>query len=58
MGGICNVMFKLSAAISLALDNNVDYIFSTEFLRPISNECPKPGFDPDYSVYNDNLLRI
>ena len=40
-GGICNVMFKLSAAISLALDKNVDYIFSTEFLRPISNECPK-----------------
>jgi hypothetical protein len=57
MGGICNVMFKLSASISLALDNNVDYIFSTEFLRPISNECPKPGFDPDYSVYGDNLLR-
>jgi hypothetical protein len=56
-GGICNVMFKLSAAISLALDNNVDYMFSTEFLRPISNECPKPGFDPDYSVYSDNLLR-
>lgn len=57
MGGICNVMFKLSASISLALDNEVDYVFSTEFLRPISNECPKPGFDPDYSVYSDNLLR-
>jgi hypothetical protein len=57
MGGICNVMFKLSASISLALDNDVDYIFSTEFLRPISNECPKTGFDPDYSVYSDNLLR-
>ena len=56
-GGICNVMFKLSAAISLALDNNVDYIFSNEFLRPISIETPKPGFDPDYSVYKDNLLR-
>lgn len=57
MGGICNVMFKLSAAISLAIDNEIDYIFSTEFLRPISNECPKPGYDPDYSVYSDNLLR-
>jgi len=56
-GGICNVMFKLSAAISLSLDNNVDYMFSTEFLRPISDECPKPGFDPDYSIYGDNLLR-
>lgn len=56
-GGIGNVMFKLSAAISLSLDNNVDYIFSTEFLRPISNECPKAGFDPNYSIYSDNLLR-
>ena len=57
MGGICNVMFKLSAVISLSLDNNVDYVFSTEFLRPMSNECPKPGFDPDYSIYGDNILR-
>ena len=56
-GGICNVLFKLSASISLAIDNNVEYIFSKEFLRPISTECPKPGFDPDYSVYEDNLLR-
>ena len=45
MGGICNVMFKLSAAISLALDKNVDYIFSTEFLRPISNECPPENIE-------------
>lgn len=57
MGGLCNVMFKLSAAISLALDNDVNYIFSTEFLRPISTETPKAGFDPDYSVYSDNVLR-
>jgi len=57
MGGIGNVMFKLSASISLAIDNNVNYIFSNEFLRPISNECPKAGFDPDYSVYKNNLLR-
>ena len=57
MGGICNVLFKLSAAISLAKDNGVEYIFSNEFLRPISTECPKAGFDPDYSIYKDNLLR-
>jgi len=57
MGGLCNVMFKLAASISLSLDNDVEYLFSTEFLRPISTETPKPGFDPDYSVYRDNVLR-
>jgi len=33
-GGIGNVMFKLAASISAAWDNNVDYIFSNEFIRP------------------------
>jgi hypothetical protein len=56
-GGVCNTLFKFSAAISLALDNEVNYIFSNEFLRPIHPNCPKPGYDPDYSVYKDNLLR-
>jgi hypothetical protein len=57
MGGIGNVLFKLSVAISTSIDNQVNYMFSTEFLRPISNECPKAGHDPDYQVYEDNLLR-
>jgi hypothetical protein len=54
-GGIGNVMFKLAAAISLALDNDIDYIFSNEFLRPIDRISTK-GFD-DYRVYYDNILR-
>ena len=31
-GGIGNVMFKLAASISTAIDNNVDYLFSNEFI--------------------------
>jgi hypothetical protein len=48
MGGLGNVMFKLAAAISLAIDNGVDYIFSNEFIRPV---------DPDYNSYKSNILR-
>jgi hypothetical protein len=48
-GGIGNVMFKLAAVISTAIDNNVDYVFSKEFIRP--------GIDPDYRHYETNLLR-
>jgi len=55
-GGLCNVMFKLSAAISLALDNNVDYIFSNEFLRQVDKDITCHGFD-DYRIYYDNVLR-
>jgi hypothetical protein len=47
-GGIGNVMFKLSAAISLAIDNNVNYIFSKEYVRMV---------DPNYENYRDNILR-
>lgn len=54
-GGIGNVMFKLAAAISLALDNNVDYIFSNEFIRPADQVATK-GYS-DYRVYYDNILR-
>ena len=47
-GGIGNVMFKLAASISTAIDNNINYIFSTEFIRPL---------DPDYNNYGNNILR-
>jgi hypothetical protein len=55
MGGIGNVMFKLSTTISLALDNNVDYIFSNEFIRPADMVATK-GL-PDYRRYYTNILR-
>jgi len=55
-GGLCNVMFKLSAAISLALDNKVDYVFSNEFIRQLDKDVVCDGFD-DYRVYYDNVLR-
>jgi hypothetical protein len=48
-GGLCNTLFKFSAAISAALDNNVDYIFSNEFVRV--------GYDPDYNRFKDNIYR-
>jgi len=54
-GGIGNVMFKLAAAISLALDNNIDYIFSNEFLRPV-DQITTHG-QPDYRRFYDNILR-
>jgi len=56
MGGIGNVMFKLAASISLAIDNKVDYIFSNEFIRPLDMEVVTNGF-PDYRVYYGNILR-
>jgi hypothetical protein len=55
-GGLCNVMFKLSASISLALDNNVDYFFSNEFIRQLDKNIVCDGFD-DYRIYYDNILR-
>jgi hypothetical protein len=55
-GGLCNVMFKLSAAISLALDNEVDYVFSNEFIRQLDKDVVCDGFD-DYRIYYDNVLR-
>lgn len=55
MGGIGNVMFKLAAAISLALDNDVEYIFSNEFLRPVDMITTK-GL-PDYQRFYTNILR-
>jgi hypothetical protein len=45
-GGIGNVMFKLAASISTAIDNNINYIFSTEFIRPL---------DPNYNNYGNNI---
>jgi len=56
MGGLCNVMFKLAAAISLALDNNVEYLFSNEFIRQIDKDLVCGGFN-DYRIYYDNILR-
>ena len=38
MGGLCNVMFKLATSISLSLDNNVEYLFSNEFIRQIDKD--------------------
>jgi hypothetical protein len=48
-GGLCNTLFKLSAAISTALDNNVDYVFSNQFVRV--------GYDPDYNKFKNNIYR-
>jgi len=48
-GGLCNTLFKLSAAISTALDNKVEYLFSNEFVRV--------GYDPDYSEFKNNIYR-
>lgn len=50
MGGLGNVLFKLSAAISLAKDNDLDYIFSNEFLRP--------GVDNIQKNYTNILKKI
>ena len=47
-GGIGNVMFKLAASVSLAMDNNIEFIFSNEFVRTI---------DPNYQTYSNNILR-
>lgn len=54
-GGLGNVMFKLAASISLAIDNNVNYIFSNEFLRPIDRITTKGH--PDYRRFYNNVLR-
>ena len=56
MGGLCNVMFKLAASISLALDNKVDFVFSNEFIRQIDKDIVCDGFN-DYRIYYDNVLR-
>jgi hypothetical protein len=48
-GGLGNAMFKIAAAVSLAKDNNVEYLFSKDFIRP--------GIDPDYNTYSNNVLR-
>jgi hypothetical protein len=48
-GGLCNTLFKLSAAISTALDNKVEYLFSNEFVRI--------GYDPDYNEFKNNIYR-
>jgi hypothetical protein len=48
-GGLGNVLFKLAACISLAMENNINYSFSREFIRPSK--------DPDYNTYADNILR-
>jgi hypothetical protein len=55
-GGIGNVLFKLATTISTALDNNVDYLFSNEFIvfPDIKHACD--GY-PDYRVYYENILR-
>ena len=55
-GGLGNVMFKLAAAVSTAIDNNVNYIFSNEFVRPPDMSMATEGY-PDYRVYYSNVLR-
>tara|TARA_R110000803_G_scaffold97181_2_gene165334 strand:+ start:865 stop:1644 length:780 start_codon:yes stop_codon:yes gene_type:complete len=47
-GGIGNVLFKLSAVISLAKSVGYDFIFPTQFLRPN---------DPDFRLFSNNILR-
>jgi hypothetical protein len=54
-GGLGNVMFKLAASISMAIDNGVEYIFSNEFLRPIDRITTKGA--PDYRRFYNNVLR-
>jgi hypothetical protein len=54
-GGLGNVMFKLAASISMAIDNGVEYIFSNEFLRPVDRITTKGA--PDYRRFYDNILR-
>jgi hypothetical protein len=54
-GGLGNVLFKLSATISTAIDNNINYIFSNEFLRPV-DKITTHGY-PDYRRFYDNILR-
>lgn len=49
-GGLGNAMFKLAAAVSLAIDNNIAYKFSNQFVRP--------GIDPNYISYSTNVLRF
>lgn len=48
-GGIGNVMFKLAAVVSTALNNKINYILPKNFIRP--------GIDPDYRNYESNILR-
>lgn len=55
-GGIGNVLFKLAASISTAIDNNVDYIFSNEFIRDKDRHMVTFGHS-DYRVYYQNILR-
>ena len=55
-GGIGNVLFKLAASISAAIDNNVDYLFSNEFIRDKDLMMVTKGL-PDYRVYYDTILR-
>jgi hypothetical protein len=55
-GGIGNVLFKLAASISTALDNNVDYLFSNEFIRDKDRHMVTFGHS-DYRVYYQNILR-
>ena len=55
-GGIGNVLFKLAASISAAIDNNVEYVFSNEFIRPLDIQYATLGH-PDYRIYYQNILR-
>lgn len=54
-GGIGNVLFKLAASISTAIDNNVEYIFSNEFIRDKDLAMVTKGY-PDYRIYYYNIL--
>lgn len=55
-GGIGNVLFKLAASISTAKDNNVEYLFSNEFIRDKDRQMVTFGYS-DYRVYYENILR-
>jgi hypothetical protein len=55
-GGIGNVLFKLAASISTAIDNKVEYLFSNEFIRDKDLAMVTKGF-PDYRIYYPTMLR-
>ena len=55
-GGLGNVLFKLAVSISTAIDNNVEYVFSNEFIRPKDLAMVTKGF-PDYRIYYSSILR-
>ena len=51
-GGLGNAMFKLAAAVSLAMDNNVEYIYKNEWFYSTSKSVDKLN---NLDVINTNV---